>query len=191
VLSAYHYGNLTYPSEDPPRMGFKSTVPPNASELLQSAVASAAKFENFPSTFKFIQCFIILYLPLTSPIRSALRSRTHRHCCSLRRRYSVTARFVFNSGSLKFERGHPSNIVVTMDLCCPRVGFNVLPLVIARTTCILRDTVCYIPHIATNIRFINLGHCINKVFLVVEARCFGYSSRSEEWGCRYTVVQTI
>ncbi|KAF6760642.1 aspartic peptidase domain-containing protein [Ephemerocybe angulata] len=48
VLSAYYFGNLTYPSRDPPRMGFLSTVPNNANELLQSAVSSAAKFENFP-----------------------------------------------------------------------------------------------------------------------------------------------
>ncbi|KAJ3527086.1 hypothetical protein NMY22_g9912 [Coprinellus aureogranulatus] len=48
VLSAYHFGNLTYPSQDPPRMGFRSTVPTNAGELLQAAVTSASRFDNFP-----------------------------------------------------------------------------------------------------------------------------------------------
>jgi len=48
VLSAYYYGNITYPSSDPARMGFKSTVPPNANQLLLDAVASASRLNNFP-----------------------------------------------------------------------------------------------------------------------------------------------
>ncbi|KAJ7072047.1 aspartic peptidase domain-containing protein [Mycena amicta] len=41
VLAAFYYGNLTHPSVDPPRIGLLSTVPENAGELLQSAIASA------------------------------------------------------------------------------------------------------------------------------------------------------
>lgn len=52
VLAAYHFGNLTYPSQDPPRMGFLSTVPDNADALLRSAVARAAlRDDNFPGIY--------------------------------------------------------------------------------------------------------------------------------------------
>ncbi|KAF9465351.1 aspartic peptidase domain-containing protein [Collybia nuda] len=40
-LVAFHYGNLTHPSVDPPRIGFLSTVPANADDLLKQAVADA------------------------------------------------------------------------------------------------------------------------------------------------------
>ena len=49
VLTSYYYGNLSYPSRDPPRMGFLSTVPANAAELLQQAVSAARQAnDNFP-----------------------------------------------------------------------------------------------------------------------------------------------
>jgi len=40
-LVAFHYGNLTHPSQDPPRIGFMSQVPSNASALLTQAVQKA------------------------------------------------------------------------------------------------------------------------------------------------------
>ena len=40
-LVAFYYGNLTHPSVDPPRIGFKSRVPQNASVALQAAVRQA------------------------------------------------------------------------------------------------------------------------------------------------------
>ncbi|KAJ6625761.1 aspartic peptidase domain-containing protein [Mycena sp. CBHHK59/15] len=40
-LVAFHYGNLTNPSVDPPRIGFLSQVPANASALLAAAVSDA------------------------------------------------------------------------------------------------------------------------------------------------------
>ncbi|TFK34791.1 aspartic peptidase domain-containing protein [Crucibulum laeve] len=40
-LVAFHYGNLTHPSVDPPRIGIKSNVPANAAALLKQAVADA------------------------------------------------------------------------------------------------------------------------------------------------------
>ncbi|KAA1478690.1 acid protease [Dentipellis sp. KUC8613] len=42
VLVSLYYGNLTYPSSDPPRMGFLSTVPADAGARLQSIVAAAS-----------------------------------------------------------------------------------------------------------------------------------------------------
>ncbi|KAG6916185.1 hypothetical protein DXG01_008115 [Tephrocybe rancida] len=40
-LVAFYFGNLTHPSVDPPRVGFLSTVPANADELLTQAVQDA------------------------------------------------------------------------------------------------------------------------------------------------------
>ncbi|KAK0202190.1 aspartic peptidase domain-containing protein [Desarmillaria ectypa] len=52
-LVAFHYGNLTHPSVDPPRVGILSTVPDNADTLLQQAVQDAeANGGNFESTIE-------------------------------------------------------------------------------------------------------------------------------------------
>lgn len=49
VLSSYYYGNLSLPSVDAPKMGFLSTVPSDASQLLADAVAAATKAgKNYP-----------------------------------------------------------------------------------------------------------------------------------------------
>jgi hypothetical protein len=40
-LVVFHYGNLTHPSVDPPKIGFMSNVPQNATTLLQDAVQDA------------------------------------------------------------------------------------------------------------------------------------------------------
>ncbi|THU99843.1 acid protease [Dendrothele bispora CBS 962.96] len=49
-LVAFHYGNLTHPSVDPPRIGFLSMVPENANQLLIEAVndaqANGGRFES-------------------------------------------------------------------------------------------------------------------------------------------------
>ncbi|EAU86678.2 hypothetical protein CC1G_07336 [Coprinopsis cinerea okayama7 len=50
VVSSYYFGNITYPTQDPPRMGFLSTVPEDADQRLRAAVASAARLDgNFPA----------------------------------------------------------------------------------------------------------------------------------------------
>ncbi|PPQ85163.1 hypothetical protein CVT25_004170 [Psilocybe cyanescens] len=49
-IVAFHFGNLTHPSMDPPRIGFLSTVPDNADELLQGAIRKAQlNGGNFPN----------------------------------------------------------------------------------------------------------------------------------------------
>ncbi|PFH49467.1 hypothetical protein AMATHDRAFT_63168 [Amanita thiersii Skay4041] len=56
VLTAYHYGNLTHPSQDQPRMGFLSTVPSDAADQLQAAVDQAGtNGGNFPSSVELPQ----------------------------------------------------------------------------------------------------------------------------------------
>ncbi|KAL0581265.1 hypothetical protein V5O48_000748 [Marasmius crinis-equi] len=47
VLSSYYYGNLTYPSRDPPRLGLLSTVPSDANERYENAVEAAG--DRFPA----------------------------------------------------------------------------------------------------------------------------------------------
>ncbi|KAF5360191.1 hypothetical protein D9758_011356 [Tetrapyrgos nigripes] len=49
-LVAFYYGNLTHPSVDPPRIGFLSTVPQNANELLTSAIHDAESAGEVAST---------------------------------------------------------------------------------------------------------------------------------------------
>ncbi|KAH9480354.1 Pepsin A [Psilocybe cubensis] len=49
-IVAFHFGNLTHPSVDPPRIGILSTVPENANELLQEAIRKAQlNGGNFPN----------------------------------------------------------------------------------------------------------------------------------------------
>ncbi|KAF8879079.1 aspartic peptidase domain-containing protein [Gymnopilus junonius] len=48
-IVAFYYGNLTHPSQDPPRIGFLSTVPDNADKLIQDAIRNATlNGGNFP-----------------------------------------------------------------------------------------------------------------------------------------------
>ncbi|PPQ64155.1 hypothetical protein CVT24_008790 [Panaeolus cyanescens] len=72
-LVAFYYGNLTHPSVDPPRIGIRSNVPPNAGELLQQAVQNAVKNGgNFP------RMVVAKYpcLLLTSPLDAMLPAPT-------------------------------------------------------------------------------------------------------------------
>ena len=75
ALTTFYYGNLSHPSQDPPKLGFLSTVPPDASSRMQSAASAAAKANNnFPcmSLFSFIRdmqpmdlsCFLNVYIQL-------------------------------------------------------------------------------------------------------------------------------
>jgi hypothetical protein len=38
AIAAFHYGNLTHPSVDPPSIGLMSTVPSNAKDLFSAEV---------------------------------------------------------------------------------------------------------------------------------------------------------
>ncbi|TFK67414.1 acid protease [Pluteus cervinus] len=49
-LVAFHYGNLTNPSVDPPMIGFMSMVPSNAGDLLKQAVQDAQETGGFEKT---------------------------------------------------------------------------------------------------------------------------------------------
>lgn len=50
VLAAFHYGNITHPNVDKPRIGLLSTVPQNASALLDLAIKKAGSSDgNFPA----------------------------------------------------------------------------------------------------------------------------------------------
>ena len=64
TLTTYYYGNLSYPSQDPPKLGFLSTFPSDASSRMQSAASAAAKANNnFPCMFLFLYLrYIFFYL---------------------------------------------------------------------------------------------------------------------------------
>jgi len=50
VVSAYYYGNISYPSVDAPKMGLLSTVPADASDKYIAAIqAAVAAGGNFPA----------------------------------------------------------------------------------------------------------------------------------------------
>lgn len=52
TLAAFYYGNLTHPSQDPPRMGLMSTLPANAGERLTQVVKEAQKADgNFAGQY--------------------------------------------------------------------------------------------------------------------------------------------
>ena len=40
-MAAFYYGNMTHPSQDPPRIGFMSMVPSDATSALEEAVEAA------------------------------------------------------------------------------------------------------------------------------------------------------
>lgn len=75
VVSAYYFGNITYPSRDPPRMGFLSTVPSDANDKYQAAIQSAGS--NLPCTlfcFSLYPCStwtIVNSVPAPSVLASA------------------------------------------------------------------------------------------------------------------------
>jgi len=79
-LVAFYYGNLTYPSADPPRIGFLSMVPNNANSIVQSDVAKAlANGGNFASTFQFAPTSVgsnIILEPTSVTIPTAVSSPT-------------------------------------------------------------------------------------------------------------------
>lgn len=79
-LVAFYYGNLTHPSVDPPRIGFLSMVPDNASSIVQSVVSKAqANGGTFGSTSQAAPTSFVsnvLLAPTSFPIQSASSSTT-------------------------------------------------------------------------------------------------------------------
>ncbi len=72
----FYYGNLTHPSVDPPRIGFVSLVPANATQIFQQAVDDAEKSGNFECKFRTTTLYDLV---LTSDVfPSQRRCGTHR-----------------------------------------------------------------------------------------------------------------
>jgi hypothetical protein len=68
---AFHFGNLTHPSVDPPRIGFLSTVPNNADSLLQVAIDDAAQNGGkFESTFELAPTAVVADHPKSTIVIS-------------------------------------------------------------------------------------------------------------------------
>ena len=57
MLAAFHYGNLTHPSQDPPRIGLLSTVPGDGGTRLKEAVNAAEERDgNFAGPYLVHSC---------------------------------------------------------------------------------------------------------------------------------------
>lgn len=75
TLVAFYYGNLTHPSQDPPRIGFMSMVPANASQILEGDVSAAqADGGSFSSKHRVLCSEFLLLLWHTNV--ASLRSGT-------------------------------------------------------------------------------------------------------------------
>ena len=63
-LVAFHYGNLTHPSMDPPRIGLLSLVPENANSVLEEVVSEAQATGGFESKCRPLLSFTLLLFQL-------------------------------------------------------------------------------------------------------------------------------
>ena len=87
MLAAFHYGNISYPSQDPPRIGLLSTIPSDAAKRLQDAVAAAADDGgNLPGTLSpslLVLCIRPKFIYVCSHFELCtvryLRGDTNRH----------------------------------------------------------------------------------------------------------------
>ena len=78
-MAAFYFGNITYPSRDPPKMGFLSTVPQDAASQLVSAVAAVKTGDNFPGRFSLLPFFTpSLLTPLPTAISEVAPSGTFK-----------------------------------------------------------------------------------------------------------------
>lgn len=78
VLAAFYFGNVTYPSRDPPRMGFLSTVPQDAASQLVSAVAALKTGDNYPCRFLLPPFPLLLLTPVPTDISEVAPSGTFK-----------------------------------------------------------------------------------------------------------------
>lgn len=91
-LVAFYYGNLTHPSVDPPRIGFKSQVPQNASAELKDVVADAQESGGvFESACSFLNIQEYSADHLLDIFLISVCVRYHRRCT-----YSLYSRHPFN-----------------------------------------------------------------------------------------------
>ena len=78
MLAAFHYGNLTHPSQDPPRIGLLSTVPTDGGERLREAVMAAEQNHgNLPGAWRV--AFTCLLAAVTDPLCSDVPRRAVWH----------------------------------------------------------------------------------------------------------------
>lgn len=87
VLAAFYYGNLTRPSQDPPRIGLLSTVPSDGDERLKEAI-SAAEAAHAPLAGTCPSPLLCRSLFLTSTVQ---RPRTPHPLVRTQRRQRVSA----------------------------------------------------------------------------------------------------
>jgi hypothetical protein len=100
-LVAFYYGNLTNPSVDPPRIGFLSMVPNNASAILQNDIAHAeANGGNFQSTSQNAQTNATGTVLVTPTILPSPPSKSESPSSSANAIHSSSSRSSANAGVL-------------------------------------------------------------------------------------------
>ena len=77
LLAAVYYGNITYPSHDPPKMGFLSTVPQDVALQLVSTVATVKMGNNLPCRSLLLPSLSLFFYP--PPPYSSIESGTKRN----------------------------------------------------------------------------------------------------------------
>ncbi|KAL6302937.1 aspartic peptidase domain-containing protein [Sparassis latifolia] len=119
VLAAYYYGNLTHPSQDPPRVGFISTVPDDAGEALREAVQAAISAGAiFPATSEPAPSGTYM-ATTTGP--GGVPQATH-----LAASYSSNARSSNAARITDYADGWTSLLVISMNLGAALLGFACL-----------------------------------------------------------------
>jgi len=106
-LVAFHYGNLTHPSADPPRIGFLSTVPSNADDLLRQAVQDA---KNNGGNFKET----LVVAPTASAAAASQVTVSHTRAAMVTRTVSLSAPTITTSST-----GNPSKGNAATALALP------------------------------------------------------------------------
>ncbi|TFK52169.1 acid protease [Heliocybe sulcata] len=115
-LIAFYYGNLTHPSQDPPRIGFMSLVPSDADTKLQAAVSAAQQNNGiFASTSDNP-------LAATAHIASTTYSMS-APTASQTTRATQTQSSKASSGGYTASRVHSGSLLVTA-LACVSVLFH-------------------------------------------------------------------
>jgi len=90
-LVAFHYGNLTHPSVDPPRIGIRSKVPENANDLLLQAVRDATNNGgNFEQTLEVAPTAEAATATATTVNSIAIPIQTEAHTASVTRTLSLS-----------------------------------------------------------------------------------------------------
>ncbi|KAJ7739036.1 aspartic peptidase domain-containing protein [Mycena maculata] len=117
-LVVFHYGNLTNPSVDPPRIGFLSQVPADAATLLTQAVQDAVQNGgNFESTLviaptasaEFQAQAEVTVVPTSASAQAAALTGSHTPATAAATQAATTESVTVNAAATTVPSAKPSN----------------------------------------------------------------------------------